>query len=301
MMRWFFALVLMGSLASAQSASELEILSRTNQVRLERGLKPLQWDNAAYKAAQGHARDMLDRNYFAHESPEGTDVSARLQAAGATEVTVGENLATFENYADATIVKRAMDGWINSPGHRANLLFTSFTHLGVAIVRKGNKVMVVQNFIGRPFNPQASISDAEAERYLLTIKGTAPGTLGVFVGSGLYTKLNPPFDTRLEIPPQAKISYALYDGKTWWAVQPGQQGVRLEGGIEVSKVPGKQVRLNFPTGQYTLALGKEPRFWQNLSGPTRLELVLPESLEILWLGIRENNSVSYSHRIPLKP
>lgn len=301
-MRKFVALIfLLASVALGQSALELDVFSRTNQVRMERGLKPLQWDNMAYKAAAAHAQDMLDRNYFAHQSPEGTDVGYRLRAAGAIEVTVGENLATFEGYKDADIPKSVMDGWVNSPGHRANLLFTKFTHLGVAMVRKGNKVMVVQNFIGRPFDPQAEVSSAQAGRYVLSIKGSAPGTLGVFVGNGLYTKLNPDFNAQIELPPQAKVAYALYDGSTWWSVQPGERGVRVEGGVQVSQVPGKQVRLTLPAGQYTLGLGKEPRFWQNLNGPAKLEFVLPGTLEVLWIGKREGESVNYTHRIPLNP
>lgn len=301
MQRFLALLLLVFPVALGQSALELEVLSRTNQVRMERGLKPLQWDSTAYKAALGHAQDMLERGYFAHQSPEGTDVGYRLRAVGAIEVTVGENLAAFEGYKDAEIPRSSLEGWMNSPGHRANLLFNKFTHLGVALVRKGNKVMVVQNFVGRPFDPQAEVSPTQAERTVLAIKGSAPGTLGVFVGNGLYTKLDPDFSAQIELPPQAKVAYALYDGSTWWAVQPGQRGVRLEGGLQVTQVSGKEVRLSLPAGQYTLGLGKEPHFWQNLSGPVKLDLILPGTLEVLWIGKREGGSVNYTHRIPLSP
>ncbi|WP_337868698.1 CAP domain-containing protein [Meiothermus sp.] len=301
-MRW--ALLLLGWLwaaAFAQTALELEVLQRTNQARQERGLRPLQWDALAYKAALGHAQDMLQRNFFAHQNPEGLGAAERMQAAGVLEVTVGENLASFEGYPDPEIPQRALAGWMNSPGHRANLLKPEFTHLGVALVRQGRRVMVVQNFIGRPFNPQVRLTPAQAERTVLALSGSAPGTVGVFVGNNLYARLNPPIQARLELPPQAQVSFALFDGQTWWTTQNGQRGLRLEQTLERSQGPGQRIALNLPAGSFTLAVGAQPRFWQNLAGPVRLELTLPSTLEALWLGLRQGNRISYSHRIPLKP
>lgn len=298
---WFLLIGLVWGGALAQSALELEVLQRTNQVRLERGLRPLQWDALAYKAARGHAQDMLRRNFFAHQNPEGLGAAERMRAAGVLEVTSGENLASFEGYPDAEIPQRALSGWMSSPGHRANLLKPGFTHLGVALVRQGRRVMVVQNFIGRPFDPQVGLSPAEAERTVLVLSGTASGTLGVFVGNNLYARLNPPINARLELPPKAEVSFAVFDGQTWWATQSGQRGLRLEQALERSTVPGQRVIFNLPAGNFTLAVGSQPRFWQNVSGPVRLDLTLPSTLEVLWLGLRQGNSISYSHRIPLEP
>ena len=64
---WLLLAVLMGGVSLAQSALALEVLQRTNQVRIERGLRPLHWDPLAYKAALGHAKDMLKRSFFAHQ------------------------------------------------------------------------------------------------------------------------------------------------------------------------------------------------------------------------------------------
>ncbi len=301
-MRW--ALLLVGwlwAVALAQTALELEVLQRTNQVRLERGLRPLQWDAPAYKAALGHAQDMQERNFFAHQNPDGLGAAERMRAAGVLEVMVGENLASFEGYPDPEIPKRALSGWMNSPGHRANLLKPEFTHLGVALLRQGRRVMVVQNFIGRPFDPQVRRIPAPAERTVLVLSGTASGTVGVFVGNNLYARLNPPINARLELPPRAEVSFAVFDGQTWWATQNGQRGLRLEQTLERSTIPGQRVVFNLPAGNFTLAVGSQPRFWQNVSGPARLELTLPSTLEALWLGLRQGNSISYSHRIPLQP
>lgn len=297
---WFLGLLLCGG-ALAQTALELEVLQRTNQVRQERGLRPLQWDALAYKAALGHAQDMQERNFFAHQNPDGLGAAERMRAVGVLEVMVGENLASFEGYPDPAIPQRALSGWMSSPGHRANLLKPEFTHLGVALVRQGHRVMVVQNFIGRPFDPQVRLTPAQAERTVLVLSGSAPGTVGVFVGNNLYARLTPPIQARLELPPNPEVSFALFDGQTWWATQNGQRGLRLEQTLERSTVPGQRVALQLPAGSFTLAVGAQPRFWQNLSGPVRLELTLPSTLEALWLGLRQGNRISYSHRIPLKP
>lgn len=297
---WFLGLLLCGG-ALAQTALELEVLQRTNQVRQERGLRPLQWDALAYKAALGHAQDMQERNFFAHQNPDGLGAAERMRAVGVLEVMVGENLASFEGYPDPEIPQRALSGWMSSPGHRANLLKPEFTHLGVALVRQGRRVMVVQNFIGRPFDPQVRLTPAQAERTVLVLSGSAPGTVGVFVGNNLYARLTPPIQARLELPPNPEVSFALFDGQTWWAAQNGQRGLRLEQTLERSTVPGQRVALQLPAGSFTLAVGAQPRFWQNLSGPVRLELTLPSTLEALWLGLRQGNRISYSHRIPLKP
>jgi len=298
---WFLGLLLLFGSTLAQSALELEVLQRTNQVRQERGLRPLQWDALAYKAALGHAQDMQERNFFAHQNPDGLGAAERMRAVGVLEVMVGENLASFEGYPDPEIPQRALVGWMNSPGHRANLLRPEFTHLGVALVRQGRRVMVVQNFIGRPFDPQVRLTPAQAERTVLVLSGSAPGTVGVFVGNNLYARLTPPIQARLELPPNPEVSFALFDGQTWWATQNGQRGLRLEQTLERSTVPGQRVALQLPAGSFTLAVGAQPRFWQNLSGPVRLELTLPSTLEALWLGLRQGNRISYSHRIPLKP
>jgi hypothetical protein len=297
---WFLGLLLCGG-ALAQTALELEVLQRTNQVRQERGLRPLQWDALAYKAALGHAQDMQERNFFAHQNPDGLGAAERMRAVGVLEVMVGENLASFEGYPDPEIPQRALSGWMSSPGHRANLLKPEFTHLGVALVRQGRRVMVVQNFIGRPFDPQVRLTPAQAERTVLVLSGSAPGTVGVFVGNNLYARLTPPIQARLELPPNPEVSFALFDGQTWWATQNGQRGLRLEQTLERSTAPGQRVALQLPAGSFTLAVGAQPRFWQNLSGPVRLELTLPSTLEALWLGLRQGNRISYSHRIPLKP
>jgi len=301
MKAWVLLLGLLAPLALAQSALELEVLQRTNTLRAQSGLPPLAWEPLAYQSASQHARDMLERGYFAHQTPEGLSSADRMHRAGILEVVTGENLASFQGYPEAEVPARALSGWMNSPGHRANLLNPSFTHLGVALVRKGDKVMVVQNFVARPFDPQVSRTPAIAERETVALVGSAPSKLGVFVGGGLYATLEGRINTRLELPPGTTPDYGLFDGQTWWGVQPGERGVQLSSRIEKSRVPGTQVRFTLPAGSYTLSVGAQPQFWQNLSGPATLELTLPNTLDVLWIGVRQKDQVRFTHRIPLGP
>ncbi len=294
------SLLLLGVQAQpAPNPLELEVLRRTNQVRLERGLSPLQWDPRAHQAALAHAQDMLKRGYFAHQNPEGLGAAERMRRAGVVEVGVGENLARFEGYADEEIPRLALEGWLRSPGHRANLLRPEFTHLGVGLVRQGRQVVVVQNFLARPFDPQVRLAPAQAERRVLVLQAEAPGRLGIFVGDQLYAQAEPPLRLRLELPPQGEVSYAIFDGQSWWRVRHGERGVRLEAALERTPAPGWQVWLRLPAGQYALAVGETPRLWRRVAGPAGLELVLPAGLEALWLGLWQEKRVQYSHRIPL--
>jgi hypothetical protein len=296
---WLLLALLLGGISLAQSALELEVLRRTNQVRTEHGLRPLRWDPLAYKAALGHAKDMLKHNFFAHQNQGGLGALERMQAAGLMELITGENLASFEGFPSAEIPGRSLSGWMNSPGHRANLLRPEFTHLGVALVRQGRRVVVVQNFVGRPFELRVGLTPAQADRTVLVLSGTGPGTVGVFVGSNLYARVNPPIAARLELPPRTEVSFAVFDGKTWRATRNGERGLRLETTLEESLAPGRRVVLNLPAGSFSLAVGKEPRFWQKVAGPVRLEFTLPETLEALWVGSQQGDRFNYTHRIPL--
>ncbi|WP_018465022.1 CAP domain-containing protein [Calidithermus timidus] len=287
------------SAAFAQSALELEVLARTNQLRLAHGLGALLWDDLAYKAALGHAQDMLARGYFSHDTPEGRTPGQRMAAAGVTEVVVGENLAFYEGYPDAEVPKKAVQDWMNSPGHRANLLKGDFTHLGVALVRQGRKVVVVQNFVGRPFDPLLKRSPAQAQRTLLWLSGQAPGTLGIFLERQLFAQVGPRLDLSLELPPGSKLEYGFNDGRGWFSVPEGRGG-GWQARLEVTETPGVTLRLALPSGQYALSVGAEPRLWRRIVGPQTLELTLPGTLQFLWVGRLQGQRIDYTHRIPLR-
>lgn len=128
--------------AEAQQASE--VLTLVNQQRAANGLGPLSFDVEAERAAKAHAEDMVGRGYFSHSTPEGWSPSTRMTMTGGSGFSqVGENIAF--GYSTPQIV---MDGWMNSSGHRANILNASYTHIGIGVDEVGPHW--VQVFLRRP-------------------------------------------------------------------------------------------------------------------------------------------------------
>jgi uncharacterized protein YkwD len=122
-----------------------EVLTLTNQERAKVGLSPLTWNDTLAGIGANHCQDMIDRNYFAHESPEGQGPSDRADAAGYQWSWIGENIAF--GYSSASTV---MTGWMNSPGHKANILRPEFTELGVGIRQTGNSQLYWAQEFGTP-------------------------------------------------------------------------------------------------------------------------------------------------------
>lgn len=122
------------------------VLAEVNARRRKAGVPPLRADPALDKAAQKHADDMLARGYFAHQSPSGTTVRERSRDAGYDWREIGENIAEGQfNVAEV------METWMESPGHRRNILDKGFTDLGVGLAMgKGKdgeyRVLWVQGF-----------------------------------------------------------------------------------------------------------------------------------------------------------
>jgi uncharacterized protein YkwD len=103
-----------------------QILSLTNKFRQENGLAPLRLNNQLTNAAQTHTQNMALQDFVSHTGADGSLVSQRVSATGYKWSLVAENIAAgYQTAADV------VQGWINSPGHRANLLNASVTELGV--------------------------------------------------------------------------------------------------------------------------------------------------------------------------
>lgn len=107
-----------------------------NKVRKRRGIRSLKSNSDLYSAAQKHATDMVHGQYFSHVAKDGTTVVPRIRAAGyigsnTSGWTVGENLAWGSGSfsTPASIVQ----AWLNSPGHKRNLLNRSYREAGLAI------------------------------------------------------------------------------------------------------------------------------------------------------------------------
>ncbi|MGE6258624.1 CAP domain-containing protein [Heyndrickxia sporothermodurans] len=123
---------------SIEIGSEKQIFDITNIIRQRFSLNKLEWDQQTADVAYNHSKDMFVEKYFSHESPKYGDLENRLQSAHVFYQLAGENIAA--QYLDAP---SAVEGWLNSEGHRKALLETEFTHLGVGVFQK----YYTQNFI----------------------------------------------------------------------------------------------------------------------------------------------------------
>ncbi|MFD8333501.1 CAP domain-containing protein [Streptomyces solisilvae] len=103
-----------------------EVIALTNAERAAARLAPLAQDPRLAAAAQAHSDDMVARDFYSHTGPEGHQPWDRARAAGATHRGIGENIACGQR-SPAEVVR----GWMDSPGHRANILKPDFTHIGV--------------------------------------------------------------------------------------------------------------------------------------------------------------------------
>ncbi|MDG9724565.1 CAP domain-containing protein [Streptomyces sp. DH41] len=109
-----------------------EVVDLTNRERAGAGLPALAVDARLTRAAQAHSADMVARDFYSHTDPDGGKPWDRAAAAGATRRTVGENIACGQR-SPADVV----EGWMNSPGHRANILKADFTHIGIGLACGG--------------------------------------------------------------------------------------------------------------------------------------------------------------------
>jgi uncharacterized protein YkwD len=122
------------------NASEASLSKATvcliNRERKRRGLRALRVNKRLSRAALSHTRDMIQRRYFAHESGSGLDVVDRLTSSGylgrVRNWLVGENLAWGSG--SRSTPREAVVGWMNSPGHRRNMLNRRFREIGIGVV-----------------------------------------------------------------------------------------------------------------------------------------------------------------------
>ncbi|GCB53017.1 hypothetical protein SNL152K_10374 [Streptomyces sp. NL15-2K] len=106
--------------------TQADVVDLTNRERARAGLRPLAVDPLLTVAAQAHSADMVARAFYSHTSPEGSQPWDRAAAAGCGRRSIGENIACGQR-SPAEVV----EGWMNSPGHRANILKPDFTHIGI--------------------------------------------------------------------------------------------------------------------------------------------------------------------------
>lgn len=128
-------------LDTSVTAFESEVIRLVNEARAANGLQPLTANWELSRVARYKSQDMADRGYFSHTSPTYGSPFQMIRAFGLSFRTAGENIA----YGQRT-PQQVFQGWMNSSGHRANILSASYTQIGVGYVADGH--YWTQMFIG---------------------------------------------------------------------------------------------------------------------------------------------------------
>jgi uncharacterized protein YkwD len=163
------------------------LVDLTNADRQTRNISPLTLNPVLVHAAQMKANDMAAKGYFAHNSPDGLSPWHWFEQVGYKFMYAGENLAV--NFTESTDVERA---WMDSPGHRANILNEKFTEIGIATQQgmyQGQNAIFVAQMFGRPLptraatvaqrvqvKPKATITVATSTRIAGQVKSEATST-----------------------------------------------------------------------------------------------------------------------------
>ncbi|MGQ9687764.1 MAG: CAP domain-containing protein [Desulfobaccales bacterium] len=132
---------------------ERSVYHLTNTVRRRHRLAPLAWEGSLGAVARSHSADMLHRNFFSHQTPDGGSPHDRIRTRYPFALAMsGENIWSGSGYnpADTTALARIMvENWLSSPGHRQNLLNPDFTDIGVGVAVRGRDIRATQVFAGR--------------------------------------------------------------------------------------------------------------------------------------------------------
>ena len=153
---------LLASPAHSQTPNEQLLLVLANQSRAEHNLPPLTWDLALARAAHAHLAFMARAGGpVEHQYPGEPDLLARGTQAGAHFNSIAENVAG--SYPNAEAIH---EGWMNSPGHRANILAAQLTTVGIAVAATPTGLYAVEDF-GRPSSPTASNAEKQVQQLLL--------------------------------------------------------------------------------------------------------------------------------------
>ncbi|MGW5334289.1 CAP domain-containing protein [Streptomyces bauhiniae] len=119
--------------AATASGDVARVVELVNAERAKAGCSPVALNSTLTKAAQDHSADMATHNTMSHTGSDGSDPGSRITAAGYRWSTYGENVA----YGYST-PEQVMDGWMNSPGHRENILNCSYKEIGVGLAQPGS-------------------------------------------------------------------------------------------------------------------------------------------------------------------
>jgi uncharacterized YkwD family protein len=131
--------------SSTVADTEQQMLQLVNQARAQNNLPALKIDMEVTNVARIKSQDMIDNNYFSHNSPKYGSPFDMMKSFGVDYVSAGENIAGNQD------VQSAHNALMNSPGHRKNILSPDFTHIGIGIKKGGSYGnMFTQMFVSKP-------------------------------------------------------------------------------------------------------------------------------------------------------
>ena len=155
--------------AHAQNVAEQYLLAAANQDRAAHGLQPVRLETHLIQAALTHNYEMVRHHGISHQFAGEPDLAARAGAAGAHFSMVSENVAEAPNSA------MIHDLWMNSAGHRANLLDPNVDSVGISVIHDNGEYFAVEDFARTVANLSLSQQEAEVAS-LLTKAGVSPAT-----------------------------------------------------------------------------------------------------------------------------
>ena len=130
---------------AAMAALETEVLNRINQIRQEKGLRPLRVSRPLTSIARGFSRQMAVGSFFSHEAPSGETFEDRVRSAGLGFTRIGENI--YKSYNLPRPAEGAVKAWMNSAGHRHNILTPEYTETGIGVWKSDKTLYFTQDFI----------------------------------------------------------------------------------------------------------------------------------------------------------
>lgn len=137
------------TVANDQFMAQVEqaIFNKVNEERTKAGVAPLTYNTTMEKYARIKSQDMGDNNYFSHTDLSGNYITTKMKADGVTYNAWGENIAYIGGVSDPTaLANQFMTNWMNSQGHKENILSTNFSSIGVGVYKVGNTVYATQEF-----------------------------------------------------------------------------------------------------------------------------------------------------------
>ena len=126
---------------------EADVLAMINAERVQHGCKPLRVEARLSEAAERQSRGMAERHYFSHNAPDGSTPGRRVKDTGYVYQMVGENIEINSDDPDAVV-----STWMNSPGHRQNILMCAFKETGIAMYQADDSGVYWTQVFAMPLN-----------------------------------------------------------------------------------------------------------------------------------------------------